>query len=93
MLPRRAAPEVLACNNDVARLDLTRKLRVGILHAVFLQHVRVRGAQVTGRDDGVGIHVVAEFICLALEDHLTTSCGAEILPITADAAATAGPQR
>ena len=45
----------------VAWLHRASKARVYVLHAVLRQFLRRRNAQVAGRDDDVGVHVVAVF--------------------------------
>ena len=61
MLPGRTAAEVGTAHDDVARLHGLGKVRVDILHTVGGQGFGIGIVQMAGRNDHVGIHVVAIF--------------------------------
>ena len=74
------------------------KLLINILHAVGCQFCRVRRIQITRRNDNIRIYVIAVFkycsVCFhSLTSYNPSSAGAEIFPVTALAAATAGLAR
>lgn len=61
VLTRRAAAEILACDDDVALFDLLVKIGVGVFHAMLGELFGVEGRQIGRRHDDVGVDVVAEF--------------------------------
>src|SRR6266508_4610855 len=106
-LPRRATSEIRAPDPDVSGRDAGRP-RVATryaLHRVLAELLLVQGVdRVLGRDDLVGVDVVAELPGLAADDlgqrhriaagiSASTSLGCVITPVTALAAATAGFER
>src|SRR3990170_4459649 len=97
VLPRRPAAEVPESDQHVADPDLLGEFGLRVLQAVLAQLLGIRGDQVAGRNDLVGVHVVAELPRFAVQVHasvsLATSSGWVILPVTAVAAATAGLAR
>ena len=66
---------------------------VDVLHAVGGQLLMVRGVQITGGDDDVGVHVIPVFMDGSLYVHVQTSSGWQMCPATPDAAATEGEAR
>src|SRR5215471_8795645 len=105
-LAGRAAPEVGAADHDVAGRHLARPAALvtgHALHRVLAELLLVQGVdRVLGRDDLVGVDVVAERPGPASEHgcrrhtprgSLATSLGWVISPVTALAAATAGLAR
>ena len=66
----RAAPKILAGDDDVAPLDLADELAIGILHAVAVENIGVRGGQVTRRNDQIRIHIIAVFPYFSCKFHI-----------------------
>ena len=69
MLARRAAAEVLVGNNDVARLYVLHELGVDIFHRVRCEFFGVSNIEVAGRNNNVGIDVIAILENSALCSH------------------------
>ena len=73
VLPGGAAAEILPGHDEIPRLHLIDKLRVRVLHGVFGQLHGVGGVEIPGRNDLVGVDVVAEFVHLPFEFHAGVS--------------------
>lgn len=98
MFSRGAAAEVLVCHNNITFVDFLHKFRVNVCHAVPCQLCGVRRIQIPGGNNHVCIYVVTILkncsICPQFPaPPVTISAGADIFPVTALAAATAGLAR
>lgn len=69
MLARRAAAEVFVGNNDVARLYVLHELGVDVFHRVRCEFLGVGNVEVAGRNNNVGVDVVAILENSALSSH------------------------
>ncbi len=74
-LPGRAAPEVAAGDQNVARRDSPGKIRVNVFHAVAAQLGRVAHVGTAGRNDAVGIDMISEYMRTSLDHDCATSRG------------------
>src|SRR5262249_31694826 len=93
---RGAAAEVRAGDKNVARLDRSRKGRIDRLEQIALEHLLVeRVALARGRDDVVGVDVVADQTRapFQVDRHQPTSLGSVMRPVSAAAAQAAGEAR
>src|SRR5659263_764925 len=97
MLPGRTRAEILLGHDDVTRLDMIYEFRIEVFQAVLAEFFRIREGQVAGGNYDVGIDVAPIAPGLPLQYHAShqpiTSAGCVRCPVTADAAATAGPAR
>ena len=98
MLPGGAAAKVPVRHHNVSGLNSSGKLRIDVLHAVGRQRLMVRLIEVTGRDNHIRIHVGAILMYITSNFHRESllsqmSSGVQMVPFTAEAAATAGEAR
>ena len=87
MFARRAAPEVIFRDHDIAFLHFVDKISVEIFHAVFGKLLGARRVEITCGNDNVGIDVAAVFVNASLHRHDRISFAVTSLPATALAAA------
>jgi hypothetical protein len=63
--PGTAAAKILVGDNNITPLHLSWKAGVGIFHAMPGQFPGIKGIQITGRNNGIGINIGAEFMNFA----------------------------
>src|SRR5699024_1814627 len=99
MLSGGTAAEVLVGYDDVAFVHLMHEILVDVLHTVCRHFCGICGIQISRRDDHICVHLISVFeysaFCLhcSIPPSTPSSSGAEIFPVTALAAATAGLAR
>ena len=73
VFPGGAAAEVDPGHHHISGLHFVNEVLVDVLHAVGGQLLVVRGVQIAGGDDHVGVHVVPVFMDGSLYVHVQTS--------------------
>ncbi len=93
VFPGGSATEVALRHQNVAGADALDPIVLQPFHAVRPESFGVCGHEETGRDDGVGINMFADFVNSAFVMHVAllpaySAAGEVMTPATAEAAAT-----